>query len=37
MSVMTAQLPLPMAPTLGAVDIGAVVALVEDDDGGRAW
>ena len=37
MSVMTAQLPLPMAPTLGAVDIGAVVALVEDDDGGRVF
>lgn len=37
MSVMTAQLPLPMAPTPGAVDIGAAVALVEDTDGGRVF
>ncbi|HEX5494448.1 MAG TPA: hypothetical protein VFX70_07760 [Mycobacteriales bacterium] len=33
---MTAQPPLPLAPA-GAIGIGAAVALVEDDQGGRVY
>lgn len=36
MGVMTAQLPLPVAP-VGAVEIGGAAALVEDDEGGRVY
>ena len=37
MAVMTAQAPLPLTPA-GAVEIGAVVALVEDAEGsGRVY
>ena len=37
MTVMTAQLPLPVALVTGAVSIGEAVALVEDGDGGRVF
>jgi transposase len=37
MSVMNAQLPLPVAPVAGAVSVGEAVALVEDSDGGRVF
>jgi Helix-turn-helix domain len=37
MSVMSAQLPLPVALVAGAVSIGEAVSLVEDGDGGRVF
>jgi hypothetical protein len=37
MTVMTAQLPLPVALVAGAGSIGEAVALVEDGDGGRVF
>ena len=37
MSVMTAQLPIPVPVTAGAVPIGMAAALVEDADGGRVF
>src|ERR1700694_6212701 len=36
MTVMTTQPPLPLIPT-GATEIGAAAAMIEDDDGGRAF
>jgi len=36
MAVMTAQLPLSVAPA-GAIEVGLAAALVEDDDGGRVF
>ncbi len=36
MAVMTAQLPLPLAPE-GARPVGAAAAIVEDGDGGRVF
>lgn len=37
MSVMTAQVPLPVAPVAGGVSIGEAAALVQDADGGRVF
>ena len=34
---MTAQPPLPLVPVAGAIGIGEVAALVEDQDGGRVF
>jgi hypothetical protein len=36
MGLMTAQPPLPLIPA-GAVPFGKVAALLQDDDGGRAF
>ena len=36
MTVMTAQLPLPLAPG-GARVVSGAVAIIEDDDGGRVF
>lgn len=37
MTVMTAQLPLPVAPEASATPVGGAAALVEDGDGGRVF
>jgi len=37
MGVMTAQPPLPLSMTAGAVPLGAAASLVEDSEGGRVY